>query len=93
MLLLAIKIGLEFFFMSIVLFIFKKMLLLCKMLIFVRYYWPCCHYGAIHVRVIPQVAQASEYEYLFHIVSVLHSRSVMISIGKRDPSIVMNLYE
>ena len=72
---------------------FKKMLLLCKMLILVRYYGPCRHYGAIHVRVIPQVAQDLEYEYLFHILSVIHSRSVMIRIGKRDPSMVMNLYE
>ena len=34
-----------------------------------------------------------EYEYLFYIVSVICSRNVMISIGKRDTSIVMNVYE
>ena len=34
-----------------------------------------------------------EYEYLFYIVSVICSRNVMISIGKRDTSIVINVCE
>ena len=30
---------------------------------------------------LPQVAQASEYEYLFYIVSVKHNQNIMTSIG------------
>ena len=51
---------------------------------------------SVYVRVIPQNCTGGpslEYEYLFYIVSVICSPNIMTCNGKRDTSIVTDVYE
>ena len=65
---------------------------LCKMVILITLCQPCWNYGEIHVRVIPQVAQAWNMSICFTLCQ-LYAFEIMTCSGKRDTNIVMNGYE
>ena len=65
---------------------------LCKMVILITLCRPCWNCGEMHVRVIPQVAQAWNMSICFTLCQ-LYAVEIMTCTGKRDTSIVLNVCE